>query len=424
MTFTLYGLTAYSVQYWNSSSWVTIPNGTVTGNNKVWRKFTFSPITTSKIRVLTSSSPDAYSRLTEVEAWGPTEPVASAGIRWLVADHLGTPRMIIDQTGDLANMTRHDYLPFGEELFAPTGGRTTAAGYAGDGVRQQFTSKERDVAIGLDYFKARYYSSVEGRFTSIDPLDASGFPVNPQSWNRYSYVLNDPIRLTDPDGEIWVYEYLNKAQTRIRIKWINASTPGENQFALNFGGQQTVDVVATDGRVVRISQNCDCRQLLRGPQRDGSGGYVNTGLVNELGRRTAPMPMAVAAFTLLSLNGGGLFVGSPILLRNAIAFSLFAVGELGKEEEGETPVMGNVTQYEETTRGKSVRNVQTDTTKEEFIKNLEAEGFKKTTSGNVTILEKGDTRFAVYNTSRSGGVPSAAKSTSGQGQSLKIRLKP
>jgi hypothetical protein len=59
--------------------------------------------------------------------------------------------MILDQSGTLANMKRHDYLPFGEELFAPTSGRTAAQGYAsGDGVRQHFTQKERDVETGLD----------------------------------------------------------------------------------------------------------------------------------------------------------------------------------------------------------------------------------------------------------------------------------
>jgi RHS repeat-associated protein len=217
MTFTLYGLTGYSVQYWNGSTWVTVSGGAVTGNNKVWRKFTFSPITTTKIRVLTSSSPDAYSRLTEVEAWGPMEPVASAGVKWLLADHLGTPRMVIDETGDLANMTRHDYLPFGEELFAPTGGRTTTMGYTNsDKVRQQFTSKERDVETGLDYFLARYYSSIQGRFTSpdefkggpeelfgkVDPHDPLFYAdlAEPQSLNKYHYALNNPLRYIDPDG--------------------------------------------------------------------------------------------------------------------------------------------------------------------------------------------------------------------------------
>jgi hypothetical protein len=73
-----------------------------------------------------------------------TGGVASTQLQWLVTDQLGTPRMIFDQTGALANTKRHDYLPFGEELFAGTGGRTTTQGYSGDSLRQKFTRKERD----------------------------------------------------------------------------------------------------------------------------------------------------------------------------------------------------------------------------------------------------------------------------------------
>ena len=69
--------------------------------------------------------------------------------------------------------SRHDYLPFGEEIFAGTGGRATTQGYptspnSSDGVRQKFTLKERDNETGLDFFRTRYYSSVQGRFTSYD----------------------------------------------------------------------------------------------------------------------------------------------------------------------------------------------------------------------------------------------------------------
>jgi RHS repeat-associated protein len=198
-TFTLYGLLAFDVQYWNGSSWVTVPGGSVTGNNKVWRKFTFAAITTSKIRVWINQVPDSWSRVVEIQAFG----VSSSGekVQWLVPDHLGTPRIIVDQTGGLANVKRHDYLPFGEELLAPAGSRTAAQGYtSGDSVRQQFTSKERDTETGLDYFGARYYSSVQGRFTSPDPLLASGRTGVPQSWNRYTYVLNHPLGLVDPTG--------------------------------------------------------------------------------------------------------------------------------------------------------------------------------------------------------------------------------
>jgi RHS repeat-associated protein len=96
---------------------------------------------------------------------------------------------------------RHDYLPFGEELSALSGLRTPALGYSGgDGVRQQFTSKERDLETALDYFGARYFSSSQGRFTGVDPLLFSAKPINPQTWNRYAYVLNNPLHLIDPSG--------------------------------------------------------------------------------------------------------------------------------------------------------------------------------------------------------------------------------
>jgi hypothetical protein len=60
--------------------------------------------------------------------------------------------MILDQTGSLANVKRHDYLPFGEELDASISGRSGQGYGGGDGVRQQFTQKERDIETGLDYF--------------------------------------------------------------------------------------------------------------------------------------------------------------------------------------------------------------------------------------------------------------------------------
>ncbi len=119
---------------------------------------------------------------------------------WLIPDQLGTPRMIAERTGSLAGIKRHDYLPFGEEIFANTGGRTSAQGYVSDSLRQQFTSYERDDETGVDYAQARYYSSQLGRFSSTDPLLASGRSAMPQSWNRYAYVLNNPLLLTDPTG--------------------------------------------------------------------------------------------------------------------------------------------------------------------------------------------------------------------------------
>ncbi len=61
-------------------------------------------------------------------------------------------------------------------------GRVTAQGYGVyDGVRQQFTGKERDGETGLDYFGARYYAAAQGRFTSPDPENAGANISDPQS---------------------------------------------------------------------------------------------------------------------------------------------------------------------------------------------------------------------------------------------------
>lgn len=147
----------------------------------------------------------------------PSGALNASNVNWLVADHLGTPRMILDNSGSLASVKRHDYLPFGEELFAGVGGRTTQNGYTGDAVRQKFTSKERDNETGLDYFGARYYAGIQGRFTGTDPYDINferqktsdpeeaddlfrDYIGQPQHWNRYAYVLNNPLRYVDPDG--------------------------------------------------------------------------------------------------------------------------------------------------------------------------------------------------------------------------------
>jgi RHS repeat-associated protein len=52
---------------------------------------------------------------------------------------------------------------------------------------------------GLDYFGARYFSSAQGRFTSSDPKQFSKRTIaNPQKWNKYAYVLNNPLRYSIP----------------------------------------------------------------------------------------------------------------------------------------------------------------------------------------------------------------------------------
>jgi RHS repeat-associated protein len=130
--------------------------------------------------------------------------LAGAGTRYVTADHLGSPRAVTNSAG--AVVARHDYKPFGEEVAAGTGGRTAAQGYVADNVRQKFTGYERDGETGLDFAQARYYASAQGRFTSVDPFRGSGIQSSPQSWNRYTYCLNNPLYYVDPSGMQWVHD--------------------------------------------------------------------------------------------------------------------------------------------------------------------------------------------------------------------------
>ena len=68
MTFTLRGLTDFTVQGWNGTAWVTL--ATASGNNLIKRTLNFSAFTTDRIRINITGTVDGYSRITEVEAWG------------------------------------------------------------------------------------------------------------------------------------------------------------------------------------------------------------------------------------------------------------------------------------------------------------------------------------------------------------------
>jgi len=227
-----YALTNFEVQYWTGSAWVAVPGGNITGNNKVWRKFNFDPLTTSKVRVyLTNVAGDNHTQVVELEAWTGASS-STANVNWLVTDQLGTPRMIFDKTGSLAATKRHDYLPFGEELSTGQGARTSALGYAPDTVRQKFTLKERDIETGLDYFGARYYGSTQGRFTSADPIQMTPDRLlDPQRINLYEYARNNPLFYVDPNGQDIISLGRSEDQINSDIDAINKKLKGKRLTA-------------------------------------------------------------------------------------------------------------------------------------------------------------------------------------------------
>ena len=111
--------------------------------------------------------------------------------------------MITDQNAQV--VSRHDYLPFGEEIPNGSGGRSGNGFGAPSNVNQMFTGQERDpeMAPNADFFNARYFMGVLGGFTRPDPANAGADILNPQSWNAYAYVLGNPLNGVDPSGMWW-----------------------------------------------------------------------------------------------------------------------------------------------------------------------------------------------------------------------------
>jgi RHS repeat-associated protein len=162
-----------------------------------------------------------------------TKPVATnPTTSYTATDQLGSPRVITDSKGDV--VSRRDFMPFGEEVINNTGERqsantsgiqssTTDLKYnAPDNVRQKFTGYQKDDETSLDFAEARMYENRHGRFTAVDPLLASGKSANPQTFNRFVYVGNNPITMTDPSGlqAGWAIDFRNKSPSGEERPWV------------------------------------------------------------------------------------------------------------------------------------------------------------------------------------------------------------
>jgi len=102
-------------------------------------------------------------------------------------DHLGSTHIVTNASGAVVESVA--YLPYGE-----TQSKT------GSGSNYLYTDQELDPESGLYYYDARYYSPEIMRFVEPDSVIQDLY--NPQNLNRYSYVLNNPIKYTDPTGHI------------------------------------------------------------------------------------------------------------------------------------------------------------------------------------------------------------------------------
>jgi RHS repeat-associated protein len=112
---------------------------------------------------------------------------SSGGVYTYLSDPLGSVRYVVGPNG---TESESDWYPFGgERVISDT--LTNPNHY-------KFTGMERDTETGLDHTLYRQFSSNYGRWYSPDRM--VGNVLNPQSWNRYAYVTNNPATFTDPLG--------------------------------------------------------------------------------------------------------------------------------------------------------------------------------------------------------------------------------
>jgi len=113
-------------------------------------------------------------------------------LTYLHGDHLGSASLATDASGTKITDSDTRYSPYG----------VTRPGLAGTGLPtdRRFTGQREEASLGCYDYVARPYAPALGRFLQADTLVPD--PGNPQSLNRYSYVLGNPLRYTDPTGHL------------------------------------------------------------------------------------------------------------------------------------------------------------------------------------------------------------------------------
>ncbi|MCA9957662.1 MAG: C39 family peptidase, partial [Anaerolineales bacterium] len=113
---------------------------------------------------------------------------ATNGLFYLYSDHLGSASAMQKDDGSAPTITR--YTPFGDYRADSGPNAVTDRGFTGQ--------RENMDGLGVYYYNARFYVPYLNRFLSADSIVPN--PANPQSFNRYSYVLNRPLNFSDPTG--------------------------------------------------------------------------------------------------------------------------------------------------------------------------------------------------------------------------------
>ena len=187
-------------------------------------------------------------------------------------------------------------------VYYPFGRVETASPQASFQVSRRFTGQVFDAESGLYYYNARYYDPELGRFIQPDTV-ISDFS-NPQSYNRYSYALNDPLLYNDPTGHgavgdfvggvaIGVGQILNPIPVQLRPA---SPAPASN-------AQYNGEAIGRD-----IGVNISIAEIVVGVPAAGGGATVEVATIGAASPVAVPVTVVGGALTAHGLIGIDNFV--------------------------------------------------------------------------------------------------------------------
>jgi RHS repeat-associated protein len=113
------------------------------------------------------------------------QTTSTENLSFMVQDHINSTAMILNNSGAVT----------GEVIYSAWG--EVRNSYGSTPTKKLYTG-QYEAEAGLYFYNARWFDNELGRFAQADTIIPDS--LNPQSWNRYSYVINNPINYNDPSG--------------------------------------------------------------------------------------------------------------------------------------------------------------------------------------------------------------------------------
>jgi RHS repeat-associated protein len=239
------------------------------------------------------------------------------GRRDMHLDHLGTPRLITDSDGNIA--VDRELRPFGSHT--TTAAVTQDIGHGFDREEPMaFTGHERDYTsdptMYTDYMHGREYTPQWGRFLSVDPvLDPRMALADPQSWNRYSYVRNNPLGASDPSGKCEIYmcpgplDFINHQTFMLHLARAFSRAADNSSFGNLWHGAETGDKERVARGSVQLMHEALTLGFGAAESFSTESRTVNTAVSSE--SETLPLFRAVGTTEAADLARTGQFHASP-----------------------------------------------------------------------------------------------------------------